>query len=207
MNPNEKELKEERKKIGQAIDEAIEALKPLSTENRLTAIQTICNYLSIRLKPERSSVFDTGVGTPTSPEVQGVGQATATPNDIRSLKEQKRPSSDVEMLAIVAYYLAYLAPETERKETVNKDDIARYFREADYPLPEGQPRFTLNNAKNAGYFELIGSGEYKLNSVGYNLVAHRLPHESTGAAKPVSRKRPTPKKPAKKQSKATPKKK
>jgi hypothetical protein len=35
----------------------------------------------------------------------------------------------------------------------------------------------LIDAKASGYFESASRGEYKLNAVGYNLVAHNLPGE------------------------------
>jgi len=34
---------------------------------------------------------------------------------------------------------------------------------------------TLVHAKNAGYLDSSGPGSYKLNPVGYNLVAHAMP--------------------------------
>jgi hypothetical protein len=65
------------------------------------------------------------------------------------------------------------------------------------------------NAKNAGYFESAGGGRYKLNTVGYNLVAHNLPRGQvsgavrSGAAKRRSTKGKTV---SKKKSSITPKK-
>ena len=97
--------------------------------------------------------------------------------DILSLKEAKMPKTDLEMAALVAYYLKNLAEPEERKETINKDDIEKYFVQAHYTLPE-KPQFTLPNAKRAGYLDSAGRGLYKLNPVGHNLVAHRLPSKT-----------------------------
>jgi hypothetical protein len=47
------------------------------------------------------------------------------------------------------------------------------FKSAVFKLP-ADASFTLVNAKNAGYLDSIGGGQYKLNPVGYNLVAHRM---------------------------------
>lgn len=41
---------------------------------------------------------------------------------------------------------------------------------------------SLQNAKNAGYLNVLDRGNYKLNAVGYNLVAHKLPGGETGGA-------------------------
>jgi hypothetical protein len=115
--------------------------------------------------------------------------------DIRSLRDQKQPSSDMEMAAIVAYYLSELAPEGNRKDVIGNEDIKTYFKQAGHPLPKG-PQFTLPNARSAGYFESAGHGKYKLNPVGHNLVAHGLPR-----AKGESPSRPTRRK-AKREKKA-----
>ncbi|MDD5459862.1 MAG: hypothetical protein PHF37_10775 [Phycisphaerae bacterium] len=95
-------------------------------------------------------------------------------SDIRSLRDQKQPNSDMEMAAIVAYYLSELAPKEIQKDTIETEDIKTYFKQAGHPLPTG-PQFTLPNAKAAGYVESAGYGKYKLNPVGHNLVAHGLP--------------------------------
>jgi hypothetical protein len=109
-------------------------------------------------------------------ETTASSTSTVTPRvrDIRSLKEGKAPRTANEMAAIVAYYLSELAPADERKETISTTDIQKYFKQAGYPLPK-VPRFTLPNAAAAGYFDSIAHGQYRLNPVGYNLVAHSLP--------------------------------
>ena len=98
----------------------------------------------------------------------------------------KRPSSANGMAAIVAFYLSELVPEGERKLEVQAEDMKKYFKQAVFPLPK-QPRMLLPNAKNSGYFDTSGGG-YKLNPVGYNLVAHNLPR-TTGTGTPLIRKR------------------
>lgn len=95
-------------------------------------------------------------------------------NDIRSLRDAKKPNSDVEMAALVAYYLSEIAPSGIRKDGISAEDISTYFKQANHPLPS-QPRFTLTNARNAGYFESVGQGLYRLNPVGHNLVVHNMP--------------------------------
>jgi hypothetical protein len=82
------------------------------------------------------------------------------------------------MAVLVAYYLAEVAPANDRKATIGTDDINKYFKQADYPLP-GRPRQTLFDAKAAGYLDSPSQGAYRLNPVGHNLVAHSLP--ATGA--------------------------
>jgi len=167
------------KTLGQAIDEIISALEPLDEDSRITAIRAICQHLNIPLaeKPGIQSIIRT---VEYSPE-----KAPSGVIDIRTLKDQKQPSSAIEMAALIAFYLSELAPEPDRKNTVEVDDLVKYFKQADFPLPK-TPEDLLPNAKKAGYFESAGRGRYKLNPVGYNLVAHNLPRAiARKTAKPI----------------------
>jgi hypothetical protein len=92
------------------------------------------------------------------------------------------------MAALVAFYLAELAPEQDRKSEVDLDDMIKYFKQAGFPLPR-KPQFLLTNSKNAGYLDSAGSGRYKLNPVGYNLVAHNLPRAAGATVTPARRRR------------------
>lgn len=108
--------------------------------------------------------------TPATPASHSAQQL-----DIRSLKEQKSPASASQMACVVAYYLQELAPENERKETVNAKDLQKYFKQAKFRLPRTIQQL-LPDSRAAGYFDsATGKGEYALNAVGYNLVAHNLP--------------------------------
>lgn len=105
--------------------------------------------------------------------------------DIRSLKESKQPSTANEMAAVAAYYLREHAPEDERSETIDTATLERLFKQANYPLPNRIGN-TLSNAAAAGYLDTAGRGQYKLNPIGHNLVAHNLP--SGDATAPVRRR-------------------
>jgi hypothetical protein len=96
--------------------------------------------------------------------------------DIRRLREEKNPRSAVEMAVLVAYYLQNEAPTEERKDSIDNTDLERYFKQAGYRLPTRLGNILLR-AKDAGYLDSTGPGRgrYRLNAVGYNLVAHNLP--------------------------------
>ncbi len=81
------------------------------------------------------------------------------------------------MACVVAYYLTELASADERKDSVSTQDLEKYFKQAGFKLPQKMEQ-VLPDAKRSGYFETAGRGEYKLNAVGYNLVAHNLPAKS-----------------------------
>ncbi len=162
--------------LGQAIDTIISALEGLDQEARNTAVAAACAHLNVKLSPQMQ-----GQGSAAYPAVQAEAGVHHQPQqhhgkkvDIRSLKEEKNPDSAKQMACIVAYYLQELAPESERKKTVSAQDIEKYFKQANFKLPKIVAQ-VLVDAKKSGYFETAARGEYKLNAVGYNLVAHGLP--------------------------------
>jgi hypothetical protein len=163
-----------------AISSILTALDGLDGES----IQRVLDYVFGRLSisPPRHLKTVTVAATPT------VGDVThARRSSIRDLKEEKQPESSNQMAALVAYYLSEVADDSERKEGINAGDLERYFKQAGFKLPKSLPQ-TLPNATAAGYFDPAGNGLYKLNAVGYNLVAHGLPR-SQGAPAKRSRKK------------------
>lgn len=162
--------------LGQAIDQIISALEGLDQETRNTAVAAACAHLNVKLSPPMQGQGSAAhPAVPAEPGVHHQPQAHHGKKiDIRSLKEEKNPDSAKQMACIVAYYLQELAPEAERKNTISPQDIEKYFKQANFKLPKKVAQ-VLVDAKRSGYFELAGRGEYKLNAVGYNLVAHGLP--------------------------------
>lgn len=176
--------------LGQAIDQIISALNGLDESARKTALAAVSMQLNVVF-----GVDDAKAGLRTGPAIAAAQtpasrDETASPPrqepeapkkriDIRSLKDQKRPSSARQMACLVAFYLQELAPQDDRKDAVNAADLEKYFKQAGFKLPTrlGQ---VLADAKLAGYFDQGARGEYKLNAVGYNLVAHNMPTEQAG---------------------------
>ena len=185
-----------------AIKTIVEALQPLDGESRQRALAYATQSLGINAPAppiEQAPQRPSGANA----SGQSVAPSPSTVTDIRSLKDQKQPSTDVEMATLVAYYLKHEAPEAERKEEIGTEDIDKYFMQAAYPLPKNKA-YTLPNAKKAGYLENASRGKYKLNSVGHNLVAHNLPRSGNEAVskprKKIAKKKASKKKTAKKKS-------
>jgi hypothetical protein len=88
--------------------------------------------------------------------------------DIKTLKNQKQPSSAKQMACLVAYYLAELAPERERKQTVSVADLEKYFKQAGFPLNQKMEQL-LVDGKRSGYFDSQARGAYSLTRVGHKL--------------------------------------
>ncbi len=162
----------------------LDALKGLEGES----IQRVLDYVMGRLslnRPTRPSLSSTAPSSVPG-DVAKTRQAS-----IRDLKEEKQPESSNQMAALVAYYLSELAPGGERKDEISAADLEKYFKQAAFRLPISL-RMTLPNAAAAGYFDSAGTGRYRLNPVGYNLVVHGLPRgQETG--KPTRRIRSEPK--------------
>jgi len=165
-----------------AIKAVLSALGPLSEKARVSVLEYVVKRLEL---PAGLGLQLTHL-QPNQP-LQELPLKETPPSHIKDLKSQKKPRSANEMSAIVAYYLSNLAPADKRKATINPKDIETYFKIAEFPLPE-QVRATLPNAKNAGYFDSAGAGEYKLNAVGHNLVAHSMPRGSGSEGKPKKRR-------------------
>ena len=165
----------------------------LDIEGAETGVVRIVEALSDVLRGTKRGVSSQSVSgaAPVSPST-----TRSAPIDIRHFFDEKKPSSDVEASAATAYYYAYLVPERERKETINAITLQEAFRQAGRPLP-ARTIFTLQNARNAGYLDSVGDGQYRLNPVGYNLVEHALGREKTSKSTPRKSK-PKSKKPRKK---------
>lgn len=157
-----------------AIKTLLTILEPLDPKVRESVLDYVLRRLDINLRvasmtpPEgETQLLPPGEAPATSEEAKEAGH-------IKDLVNEKKPRSAIEMATLVAYYLSHKAPKKERKQTITTKDIETYFKIAEFRLPT-KPKFTLPNTKGAGYLDAIGTGEYKLNPVGYNLVVHSMP--------------------------------
>lgn len=173
-----------------AIKTVLGVLTPLKPEARNNVIDYVFRRLGITAPAmaapaQPAAPQPASLVAPTAPAVQSPPLGTST--DLRSLTEQKKPKTANQMVAILAYYLANLAPTDQRRDYIVADDIKKYFPQAGVQLPTGPHNMTLVNAKNAGYLDLLGSGQYRLNPVGHNLVTHKLPHVEGSAPNRVKK--------------------
>lgn len=178
----------------EAIRAVLNALEPLDAAARESVLDYIFKRLSIQqLAPSTAQSPQPTPRAPIAPPV--VPPPPPMQVHIRDFKEEKQPRTAIEMAALVAYYLENLAAEDAHKDSVGTDDLDTYFKIAGFKLP-AQQRFTLVNARNAGYFDSVGNGQYKLNAVGHNLVVHSMPRKGNDG--PAPRKRTTKKRVTKK---------
>lgn len=170
-------MSQQKLTIGQAIDQVTAALAPFEEHEQNTVLTTVCALLKIPRQGLESTnavatVDDGKMNSATDrPEANAneYPSAKVAQVDIKSLRKQKEPASAREMACLVAYYLL----ETEGRETINKADIEKYFKQAGFKLPTALEQ-VLPDSKKSGYFESVSRGEYKLSRVGYNQVVHNM---------------------------------
>jgi hypothetical protein len=148
----------------------VEALKGLDKPSQALAIRFASESLGlsgVAMQPP------SGVGAPSQmsqPEVRGATHST----DIKQFTAAKAPKSDQQFAAVDAYFYRFEASDSARKDAIDANTLREAARLAGRRQAKNWA-FTLTNAKNSGYLDSAGSGQYRINSVGENLVAIALP--------------------------------
>lgn len=135
---------------------------------------------------------------PAQPPIAALGHSqlphapTTGASDIKSFVEKKRPTSDTQFAATIAYYYRFEAPPELRKESIGASDLQEACRQVGrsrirYPVQ------TLVNAHGQGLLDRGEPGAYSINTVGENLVAVALPSDGTTPAKKREKKSKKPK--------------
>ena len=88
--------------------------------------------------------------------------------------EAKSPKSDNQFAAAVAYFYKFDAPDGQKKDAITKEDITSAVRLVHRKRPSS-PAQVLVNAHHQGLLDKTERGQYRINSVGENLVAMVLP--------------------------------
>jgi hypothetical protein len=162
----------------EAIRKVVQALEPFDPKDRERIIRWASEKLgmtAIETAPKLASV----------PSM--IPPSLGATRDIKSFVAQKKPQSDNHLAAVVAYYYQFEAPPSERKNTIGKEELIEACRRADRNRP-ARPEQVLVNSYHAGFFDKTGRGQYRLNSVGENLVAMVLPEKQESKA--TSKKKP-----------------
>ncbi|MCR9092998.1 MAG: hypothetical protein NXI30_02160 [bacterium] len=182
----------------EAVRVLVDTLEPFDDDERARIIR----WASEKLGTSLPSV-------PAPPAAGAAPQVTpaATPqlaapqgSDIKTFVESKSPRADTQFAATVAYYYQFEAPSAERAESIGTDLLQDACRKAGRARLNS-PKDTLNNTLKAGYLDKAGErGQFKINSVGENLVAMVLPDGSASAAPRKPKKKGARKKAAKKKA-------
>ncbi len=154
-----------------AVREVVEAIKSFNGEDQKRIIRWACEKLNIRIETDyRAPAME----VPKFDTDNMKQPSDIKKRDIKTFIESKNPKSDNHFAATVAYYYQFEAPETERRESINKNDLVNATRLANWDRIK-RPDQTLVNCTKAGLLDNIDRGQYRLNSVGENLVAMILP--------------------------------
>jgi len=162
----------------------------------LEAVRTLVGTLEGFEKPEQERIIrwareklGLSYAAPGTPPVHGTdkpfkqgetpltGASARSGKDIKAFVTEKRPASDNQFTATVAYYYRFEAPEDQRKDAITAEDLQDACRKASRDRLKN-PAQTLVNAHSAGLLDKAERGAYAINSVGENLVAMTLPGEA-----------------------------
>lgn len=127
--------------------------------------------------PAERRPLDTSIpagGTPAPPRDLQHPPRQQGSQDIKTFVESKRPRSDVQFAAVVAYYYRFEVAAENRRDSIDVKALQDAARLAGRRRPP-KPHATLNNAKNLGYLDSSERGQFRISSVGENLVAMTLP--------------------------------
>jgi hypothetical protein len=155
-------------------------LKGIEKERQQRILRWVAESLSLDLNI--ASAVDQRAGATVGPAAgtqpphgeAHVAHPHGRPADIKSFVDSKQPKSDVQFATVVAYYYRFEAPVESRKDSIDAQALQESARLARRRQPP-QALATLNNAKKLGYLDSPERGQFRINSVGENLVAMTLP--------------------------------
>jgi hypothetical protein len=134
--------------VVQAITKVMDALSPLDAEAREHVLEFVLKRMNINMGKPATTIPPVTPGyTSPPPALTSVSSGI----DIRTFAAEKTPKTLNEKVALMAFFLANVAPPEERRDFITSDDIKPYFTQANFELPTGPANMTLTNAKNAGY--------------------------------------------------------
>ncbi|HZZ28853.1 MAG TPA: hypothetical protein VFE46_12700 [Pirellulales bacterium] len=180
-----------------AVRIVFDALKAFKKEDQQRLIRWVQEKLGLETTgiPQHDSFRGTPPATLAHPATQHHDHHQV---DIRSFIAAKIPKSDNQFAAAIAYYYKFEAPVDQRKEAITAEDLLTACRLVARKRPS-RPLQVLINAHHQGILDKGERGQYRLNSVGENLVAMVLPSKESNGTERT--RRPAKKKKAAKKAK------
>jgi hypothetical protein len=127
--------------------------------------------------------------TPTPPGTPPTLPAAGGATDIRSFIARKKPASDNQLTAAIAYYYRFECPQGSRKNVIKSEDLKEAARAIGQGGRFAKPAQTLVNAHQQGLLDRVPEGGYTISNVGENLVAVTLGADGSDGAAISPRKR------------------
>ena len=112
---------------------------------------------------------------PNAPAPKGV-------KDVATFVNEKNPKTDIQLATTIVYFYRFEAPDKERKNDMNAEELRDALRKAGRPGKLKKPLQTLANAHKGGFLDRGERGRFSINTVGENLVGMTLPGKATKKA-------------------------
>jgi hypothetical protein len=162
---------------------ALEGFETKAQERILRWAQEKLGLVGLGRAPSQSA--QAPIPTPAQPQLLHAPSTGAS--DIKSFVERKKPTSDTQFAATIAYYYRFEAPPELRKDSISASDLQEACRQVGrsrirYPVQ------TLVNAHGQGLLDRGEPGAYSINTVGENLVAVALPSDGSSLVKKREKK-------------------
>jgi hypothetical protein len=104
-------------------------------------------------------------------------QPSSGQSGLKAFVAAKRPKSDAELTAVVAYYLRHVAPRQERTPVLRTEDLVSACAAVGWKRPP-VPGQTLRNARSAGMLVSAKPGAFSISPAGVKLVTQTLPRNA-----------------------------
>src|SRR3989344_4119686 len=164
----------------EAVRKLVDALSDFDNTEQERIIRWACEKLGLPSAVGISRTLPPKPGVVADFSSTGAIDSRRPARDIKAFIEEKSPKNDRQLAAVVAYYYAFEAPESNRKASIGSTDLVEACRLAQKHRPK-TPGQTLINAAHSGLLDKADeTGKYKLNAVGENLVAMALPGGAEG---------------------------
>jgi hypothetical protein len=182
----------------EAVRTLVDALQPFDHQDQERIIRWAKEKLGLPTEGRSSSAAIHQVPAVGAHQFNGPADEASVPArkaagsviDIRTFVNQKKPKSDVQFAATVAYYHRFELPEGDRKDEIGSKDLQEACRRVNRPRFE-DPGSKLREALKLGLLDKGSEpGMFRINTVGENLVAMTLPeHTATNATPRKQRKK------------------
>jgi hypothetical protein len=171
-----------------AVRDIAALLEGFSNEER----ERIIRWVREKLGMSGPATVSTLQHAPANPGAQGGLVSPANPanpappaRDIRSFVAEKEPKSVSQLIAVIAYYHRFVATGDAQKDTIDVSTLVDGCRKSGKAIPK-RPDQAMVNAFHDGLVDRLERGQYKISTVGENLVTMVLPDgEESGSARRV----------------------
>ncbi|MGH8327649.1 MAG: hypothetical protein ACRET2_12885, partial [Steroidobacteraceae bacterium] len=155
-------------------------LQGLQKEQQQKILRWVMEHLGLELRVASSADQRMGeTSTAAGDAAISQGAASQRTMDIKTFVDSRSPKNDVQLATVIAYYHRFEASKQDRKEYIDANLLRESMRHIGQQRTSAWAPQTLNNAKTLGYLDSPERGQFRINSVGENLVVMTLPGTGT----------------------------